>query len=133
MRAHFLRVGKIGRRGNAVGAGRVGGIYGINVKILVAAIVLYKKNAFAVPAPEIAADRALELGGQRFCLFKRLVDTLYPDIAHVLIRFEKRNIFAVRRDLGARILRVAEKDLAVDKLRQLGQADCGERRQENRG
>jgi len=121
--ANTFSIGQVGRRGNLRAGGRSrGGIDGKDVEILVAVIVLCKKDILAVPTPKIPRDWSLLFGSQRTCLCELLVNALDPDVANVGKRLDERNIFAVRRDLSTRIFRIIEENSSVDQRRLLGRS-----------
>src|SRR6185503_4085312 len=114
-RSDSFRVGEIASGGHVLSGSRCfGGIDGVDVVILVAGFVLDVEDVLAVTRPEVNGDRALGIGGYRFCIRKRLGRLLHPDVAGALERFDKGDERAVRRNLGARDLGVAKKELAIN-------------------
>ena len=97
------------------------GIDGMDVVVLVAALVLDVEHVAAVLRPEIATHRTFGVGGDRPGGIERRVEGLHPDVHDAVVGFAEGNPLAVRRDLGAGDLGIAEEDLPVDQRRQAGQ------------
>ena len=103
---------------------RGGGIDRVHVEVLVAALILDVQDELPVATPEELADGPLRVGRDRFGLVEGLGRGLDPDVAGALERPDEGDVLAVRRDLRARDLGVAEEQLAVEQRRDT----CGIRR-----
>ncbi len=126
-RPHFLQVGEVAGRGHTgVGFHLSRRIDGVDVEILVAVLVLHIKDVAAVLAPEVPGHRPL-VCRHRAGLVERFLPLLHPDIAHLVVLTDKRDVFAVRRNLGTGDFRVAEEELPVDDGRARRQGRPGHR------
>ena len=116
--------------------GLVGGIYGVDVKVLIAAFVLYEQYVFSITRPEILPHRACLVVGHRTGRLKRLAHALDPDVHRAVQGFDEGNILAVGRDLGSGVFGIAEQKLAVNDRRKLCTArgrQCPEQDKETEG
>ena len=122
-----------GGRDAGGGVGLGAGVDGVDVVVLVAALVLDVEDVAAVLAPEVARDGAL-VGRERPGCIERLVDAFDPDVHHVVIGLAEGEVLAVGRELRAGDFGVAEEHLPVDERRELGRGGLdggGEREQEH--
>src|SRR5688500_16175954 len=76
-----------GRRHSCTCRRRTRRVDGEHIEVLIAVVVLYEQDAFAVMAPEIAAYRPLLLSRQRPSLLERFGHAFYPDVAYIVERF----------------------------------------------
>src|SRR5262249_31700022 len=86
----------------------------IDIKILVAALVLGKQDIFAVPAPEIDANRACGVVGDGPGGAEWLGSPLDPDVASAFVGLDEGNELPIRRDLAAGYFGIAKEQLAID-------------------
>ena len=94
---------------------------GVDVVVLVTALVLDIEHVAAVLGPEVTADRTFGVGRDGPGGVVRCVDCLHPDVHHVVVGLAEGDPLAVRRNLGAGDLGIAEEDVPVDQRRQLRQ------------
>jgi hypothetical protein len=92
----FFALGQVAGRGHPLPRGGGGRrVHGVDVVVLVAGLILREEDELAVPAPEIAGDRALGVGGEGPGLLERLPRTLDPDVARAVERLDERDELAV--------------------------------------
>src|ERR1051326_2530067 len=120
-------------RRRCIGAGfRLGcRVDSIDVVVLVAVLVLYVKNVFAVPRPEITSNWPLGFGGQQARGAEGLIYAFHVDVARVFPRLQAGDVLSVRRDFRGGDLWITEDQLAIDERRQ--PAPCGRRRRGRAG
>ena len=125
-----FRRGHVARRRHPLsGGGGSGRIDGVDVEVLVAALVLHVEDELAVLAPEVAGDRALGLGGDGPGRLEGLVDALDPDVARAVEGLDEGDVPAVGRELPADDLGIAEEELPVDERRRRWRLGPGGRRE----
>ena len=104
----------------------------INMKVLVAVVVLKIEDRPIVAGPEKAADPPLLIGSHSNRIL--LPDGLDPDLKDILrVRRDPPEACPVGREPWTGPLRIAEQDLARDERRQLGQKRSGGYREEYEG
>ena len=134
-----LRLGEIPRPRRVLpGRRTVVRVHRVDVEVLVAGLILNEQDVFAVPAPEVAADRPLGIGGHQLAGRERIPGLLHPDVAGVLVRLDERNELTIWRNLRAGNFRVSENQFTVDERRQVGSCSFGicrlcRRRRNHRG
>ena len=106
----------------------VRGINGIDIEILITALILDKQNVLTVARPEILAHRPRRVRRHRPRRVEWSTRFLDPHIHRVFVRLDERDVFAVRRYLSTGIFRITEKEFAIDQCRLLCHADSGENR-----
>ena len=124
--ADSLGLSQIARGRNLLSRRRGGSrIDGVDVEVLVPALVLDEQDVLPVPAPEILGDRPLDV--VRYKLRRRvwIAGALHPNVAGILVGFEEGDVAPVGRYLGAGDLRVTEEQLAVDERRDLAGLGSG--------
>ncbi len=115
LHANAFEPSEVARGGSVRASARFGcRVDGVNVVVFVAVVIFHVKNVFAVAAPEIAGDRALEFSGEQPCRVERLVHALDIDVARVFPWLLKRQILSVGRQLRTRDFGIPEDQLAVD-------------------
>lgn len=91
---------------------------GVEVEVLVAALIVNEQNKLAVTTPEETPDRAFRFIGQQARVREWLIRALDPNVQRIFMRFEEGDELAVGRNRRPRDFRVAEQYFAVNQWRQ---------------
>ena len=100
-------------------------IDGKDVIILRATFILHEQHITTVLRPEVPTQRPLGIGSKRPGIIKRLINPLHPNIHHSPIGLAKRNPLPIGRELRTGDFGIAEKDVAVNQRRQVGERIAG--------
>src|SRR5262249_31144736 len=106
--SYALEVGQVSSGRHFLPAGILGGVDCIDVKILVAGLILGKQNIFAVRAPEIDANRACGVVGDGPGGAEWLGSPFDPDVASAFVRLDEGNKLPIGRDLAAGYFGIAK-------------------------